>query len=156
MTLYFNGSIMISVGHDNFSGLVPIETYFAFPPRVQLVPKGAVSRVMDDGTRRHDGFKNISWDWGIVNDSEVDAFVLAIAGSWDVETVAVTIQTLERGATYTPYNATMYVPTATTDYSPGGDYTPETTTKDSALRVKFVNLIPIGAYDSGFDYGFQV
>lgn len=132
--------LKIAAGHDNEAGLVAIETVVATAPRCTPVPRGSTTTRLASGAIRRDGFKDITWSWGIMTFSDLDALVTTYLGDWDTDYANVTIRTLKRDMTYGNYNARMFLPVFDGDDDEGG-YEQPTTRKVTNVRIRFGNLI---------------
>ena len=153
---YFNGSLQLAVGSNMPPGsLQPIETWFPFAPRATPISKG-IPTIVDGLKRRFDGAKQAFWDFAIVDYADLDTFVMATAGSWEIDNTEVTIITLVRGSTYATANATLYTPVERTEAQPSGEYNPDTSFKVTGVRLHFMNVVRTGAFSSGFDMGHDI
>lgn len=135
--------LKIAANHNNQAGLVSVETLVTYPPHADLVPMGSVARRMMSDRLRRDGERDITWRWGFMLWDDLDNLITTIVGSWDTASKQVTIRTLKRNITYGNFNATLWTPVPRTEDATNADYTQETLTKVSDLRIRFIGLVEI-------------
>jgi hypothetical protein len=139
----------IGAGHDAAS-LTVIEDFMRFPPIGTPVPLPPVRTKVKRGTVRYDGARVVYWRWTGIPRADFNLFIDTYLGGFDAHSAAVTICTRERNDGFGTYNAYLQQPQIDVDYkrTTGGMVV--------ELSIEFHIRAAIGAYDSGFDAGYEV
>ncbi len=131
-----------------------VETIVTHPPHVlpdQRVPYlGPVVTRLGSLAVRRDGAIGHFWSWDFLSTADFNLLMSYLFGSRLVASVEATIITIDEFGNYTSFNALAEKPQPGEHYSisPGGWI--------RELRVPFVIVSGLGAFDAGFDSGFEV